>query len=75
MRDYFKLLGGLALIALTILIFWLFIVCLGQAVGYGVSMGITSPSKLPAASVSVPCPGDVDPKTVKDAKETPEAQQ
>lgn len=31
---------------------------------------ITSPSKLPAAAVSVQCPGDVDPKSVKDAKET-----
>lgn len=31
---------------------------------------VTSPSKLPASAVSIPCPGDVDPKTVKDAKET-----
>lgn len=30
---------------------------------------ITSPSKLPASAVSIPCPGDVDPSRVKDAKE------
>lgn len=31
---------------------------------------VTTPSKLPASAVEVPCPGDVDPTKVKDAKET-----
>lgn len=31
---------------------------------------VTTPSKLPASAVNVPCPGDVDPAKVKDAKET-----
>ena len=30
---------------------------------------VTTPNKLPASVVSVPCPGDVDPASVKDAKE------
>ncbi len=34
---------------------------------------VTSPIKLPPAAVSIPCPGDVDPKNVKDAKETNDA--
>lgn len=31
---------------------------------------VTTPGKLPASAVNVPCPGDVDPAKVKDAKET-----
>lgn len=31
---------------------------------------VTIPFKLPAQAVSVPCPGDVDPSKVRDAKET-----
>jgi predicted small lipoprotein YifL len=31
---------------------------------------VTVPFKLPASVVNVPCPGDVDPSKVKDAKET-----
>jgi hypothetical protein len=31
---------------------------------------VTIPFKLPASAVAVPCPGDVDPATVRDAKET-----
>lgn len=31
---------------------------------------VTTPGKLPASAVSVPCPGDIDPSKVKDAKET-----
>ena len=31
---------------------------------------VTIPFKLPASAVNVPCPGDVDPATVKDAKES-----
>lgn len=36
---------------------------------------ITSPSKLPASAVSVPCPGDVDPNAVKDSRETSRVKQ
>jgi hypothetical protein len=36
---------------------------------------ITSPAKLPPSVVDVPCPGDVDPAKVKDAKETSVASQ
>lgn len=31
---------------------------------------VTTPAKLPTSAVNVPCPGDVDPTKVKDAKET-----
>lgn len=34
---------------------------------------VTIPFKMTAAAVSVPCPGDVDPKNVKDVKETNDA--
>lgn len=30
---------------------------------------VTSPNKLPAAAVAIPCPGDVDPEKVSDVKE------
>lgn len=36
---------------------------------------VTTPNKLPATAVAVPCPGDVDPARVKDAKETSVVQQ
>ena len=36
---------------------------------------VTVPFKLPASTVTVPCPGDVDPSTVKDVKETSVASQ
>lgn len=31
---------------------------------------VTTPNKLPASAVAIQCPGDVDPSTVTDAKET-----
>ncbi|MGL5736012.1 MAG: hypothetical protein ACRCYS_14190, partial [Beijerinckiaceae bacterium] len=36
---------------------------------------VTTPNKLPATAVAIPCPGDVDPARVKDAKETSVVQQ
>jgi hypothetical protein len=36
---------------------------------------VTSPNKLPASAVAVQCPGDVNPSTVTDAKESSEVKQ